>query len=773
MSAVAKIWRFIHAVRFSLLFTALFAVLAISNDQVRDLLWILAEAKVTKDFEREYKVTLLFVSALFMCWNAFQWASYALYWRHTASDTLAEWEARLEEWGPRVLGVVPLVALAVGFGVARAHHESTGVASVRDWLLGLALVSAILSVLTFLFFIVIRARFMRDWRGRRDAAVAALRAKDPSNRGKALPLAQLNEGIRLQMLLYVLSAGLVVLGLTLWPVDTAHFLGSMTLLLLWLGGMIGVFTVLGYTSDRFGVPVVGALMGLAILFSLEGWNDNHGLRTVDESVLLPDRSPYPGASPDSSELDRAVAEWLEKRVREAPDASRFTEDNPFPVFIASAEGGGIRAGFWTGYVLARLQDRFPKLSNHLLAISSVSGGSLGAGVFTSTLASVKGQKEERGSGEDFSQAHETYFSRGFLSPVLGGFLFSDLLQRFVPVAIPYLDRARAFEEGLEAAASESWGRENTPMTRAVNALYTGPASEWPPLLLLNTTRVETGQWGMVTPFALPRDIFADTVDLSCLAARIPLSTGIHLTARFPLVSPAGLVNPDDTCAGLPKTRQRYVDGGYYDNSGVRASSRLARVVRRVALERKLPIRIAFLHFSNNPKQGDFYEPHVEAGRICGIPPRPPDPNQGAPRYSYFMGDTLSPIRAMLNVQGTSGDTHLWDFAQEALEGCREPNESSLFLRFRVPPSETDLPLGWALASISKAEMRAAINGCSLIGPTQIQREVERRYNDADTDDDIKGNKDGTTTCESVKWVGELLGYPPAPGAPPYAGTGGP
>jgi len=93
---------------------------------------------------------------------------------------------------------------------------------------------------------------------------------------------------------------------------------------------------------------------------------------------------------------------------------------PYPVFIVSAEGGGIRAAFWTAGLLCAIQDEEPGFANHVLGISGVSGGSLGAATFAALVAenpacrtrrAPKRRRQwpfaaprRRGSGQGFSVA---------------------------------------------------------------------------------------------------------------------------------------------------------------------------------------------------------------------------------------------------------------------------------------------------------------------------------------------------------------------------------
>src|SRR5262249_39717770 len=75
-------------------------------------------------------------------------------------------------------------------------------------------------------------------------------------------------------------------------------------------------------------------------------------------------------------------QWYDKRE----DREHFAEKGkPYPVYIVAAEGGGMYAGYHVASFLGRMQDFCPNFAEHTFAVSSVSGGSLGAGVFA-TLA---------------------------------------------------------------------------------------------------------------------------------------------------------------------------------------------------------------------------------------------------------------------------------------------------------------------------------------------------------------------------------------------------
>ena len=108
-----------------------------------------------------------------------------------------------------------------------------------------------------------------------------------------------------------------------------------------------------------------------------------------------------------------------------------------PLYIVATEGGGIRAAYWTATVLGGIQDANPNFAPHLFAISGVSGGSLGAAVFSALLA-------EPNPGL-FKEKANLILGQDFLSPTLAAMLYPDLFQRFIPYPIAYFDRARSLE----------------------------------------------------------------------------------------------------------------------------------------------------------------------------------------------------------------------------------------------------------------------------------------------------------------------------------------
>jgi hypothetical protein len=149
------------------------------------------------------------------------------------------------------------------------------------------------------------------------------------------------------------------------------------------------------------------------------------------------------AKDDLAPIGAAFEQWHMLPSAQSPDREP-------PCIIVAAEGDGIRAVLWPALVLGTLQDSSlerrkgqPDFASHVLAISGVSGGSVGAAVFAALCA------EQRESGKLRERA-ATICGSDPRAPTLGALLYSDFVQRFLPVAfLP--DRAAAFEHSWERA----------------------------------------------------------------------------------------------------------------------------------------------------------------------------------------------------------------------------------------------------------------------------------------------------------------------------------
>src|SRR5262249_53165355 len=151
---------------------------------------------------------------------------------------------------------------------------------------------------------------------------------------------------------------------------------------------------------------------------------------------------------------------------------------------------------------------------------------------------------------------------------VGAFLYRDLVQQFLPFPIEKFDRAHALEDAFARAWDAQHGPDDERFAQSFYALWTDFPGKATPALLLNTTRVATGEPMVISNLALKPGQFGQLQTLSSLDASLApsLAAAVGLSARFPLLTPAGTILTPDAPDRRPK--QRYVDGGYFDNSGL-------------------------------------------------------------------------------------------------------------------------------------------------------------------------------------------------------------
>ncbi len=444
------------------------------------------------------------------------------------------------------------------------------------------------------------------------------------------------------------------------PVMVPQMIGAFVILLLFTVCVVGFVVNFSMISMRYKVPTISVLLLLAALFSIADWTDNHTVRTVENSnpQLYEDAQRY------------AVVEF-EKWLASRRNRSEYKDG--FPVYIVAAQGGGSYAAYQTAIFLARLQDSCPQFRHHLFAISSVSGGSIGAATFAAALKALDRQildiapdaaaaKHETLSARDdacpritdhldgaevlddpdkpgpLEAAVRKALQNDFLTPLLAAALFPDFTQRFLPIAVGPFDRARALEYTLEAGGRSFLKTQGRPLTPDDNAFESSVLDLWNaneliPALLMNTTDVESGRRFLIAPFRMAtsrsRTELGDVVDYQYWNGLAPegrqsrdlrLSTASFISARFPWITPAATI---DHAQNSKVTKLKLVDGGYVDNSGVETALDLKTLLERVPADANVKLNLIVLSGGDYPV-----------------------------RKHFALGETLEPIRALLNTRAS-------------------------------------------------------------------------------------------------------------------------
>jgi hypothetical protein len=272
---------------------------------------------------------------------------------------------------------------------------------------------------------------------------------------------------------------------------------------------------------------------------------------------------------------------------------------PVQPIIVAVSGGATRAGLWGAAVLDRALQAQQQDGAALFAVSSVSGGSLGA-AGAMTLLSLE-RLPCRAKGLALLQPTENPtvpLAGDALGPLLGGWLLDDIPRSaFDPIAAFIRsitgqrpnggDSAEAIERGFE----DLWGevrRKLAPKDAPgwdqpfLSLFYTDRAGTYRkgmPLWFANGTDATTGNRVITTPIAAPdgRESrlpwpFRGSRDFHTLmGGDVSIATAINNTARFPYLEPFGEM------LSLRTNKQvgSLVDGGYFENEGLQTALDLA------------------------------------------------------------------------------------------------------------------------------------------------------------------------------------------------------
>jgi hypothetical protein len=313
----------------------------------------------------------------------------------------------------------------------------------------------------------------------------------------------------------ILLVGLILIFRS--PLDIWPSLGRAPMFPVLVGAWLPLLTVFGYAAHRSRLPVLAAFI---LLMTFVG-NWMTGLHDVRLAVQTGATGPLEARQ---VKLIEALGWW-----RKANGCSEKLGEscNKRPIIVA-AEGGASRAGFFTGSLLAQIEDLSIKadpktpFSRQLFAVSTVSGSSLGLAVFAALLDDSQGEAWPRPVAEP--KANALWFRSGRAlgvggtneEPLPNDPSRKDILQQilagdFVTPTIAALsldlwapwharfysggDRTYFLERTWEQRYSGSYGtagKARQGLDRPLSSLAPN-AGHWRPLLIFNGASITTGK----------------------------------------------------------------------------------------------------------------------------------------------------------------------------------------------------------------------------------------------------------------------------------------
>jgi hypothetical protein len=548
------------------------------------------------------------------------------------------------------------------------------------------------------------------------------------------------------------------------PINASRVVGSVGLINLAAAAFAGLFFLLALASNRHRppaallwlglqrLPVVTLLLAWSILAAITAPRDLNTVR------LLARTEAGPGPL-----LEDAFQAWLSAqpeftRVGSGFGTRKDVASHAVPLVLVASHGGGIRAAYWTALVMdcvvgvsvASTGQNADWLLDHpgstcsdrrrtpaaartaagrVFLASGVSGGAVGLVAYAQEML-----KDGVGNGEWVDRR----LGKDFLSPSVGWGLFHDLPNTFLGLSPDALggcrlvlrsqcvtwDRAAILEDAFDGdmdaskhllrgtwddrASSDS---ETAAKARAV-PLIVGNASTPAAGLRILVSAADLGiwpegyNWNPLNGLSIPRPVAAaaDVADMLCSTYDMRLSTAAFLSARFPLVSPAGRirgncqVTPGESfphfrdsmsdyhsaCAtGDTYCEVQIVDGGYVDNSGLFTIALLWPELRRLiarqnALTPATPIAVVVVDIDSHYQDEVAFRQPSAAGL-----------------------QTLVPVKTFLGAGAALENAALGAVLQAHPVNC------FLTIAPQLRPG-LSAPLGWALSVANRAELRAGL-----------------------------------------------------------------
>ncbi len=447
------------------------------------------------------------------------------------------------------------------------------------------------------------------------------------------------------------------------------------------------------SQSTLGFVLMGVLLGFLIAAALSFFVDRYRISVVVSLLLLTTICAYLGGTTENYFYSEPAAS--DQRNRALTPAEVLRNRGNSPIIVVSAAGGGIQATAWTAQVLAGLradEQTGSKFAQEVTVLSGVSGGSVGVMFFLGTYKEVWGHETLPSQIVDNAMGSS-------LMDVAAGALYSDLHHFFLPFPTwsswsKDRDRGWALERSFAERAGRSPGPRLLDLAPAVKAGF--------PVVIFNSTLSEQGlpvvfsNSKFPSPDASPetrRNITSFENDLF-LDTRI--ETAARMSATFPFVSPAA--RPTQL-----RSRDAYLDGGYFDNSGLYSlMAWLEEAQEQPKTPKSEPDDMRLLEDKTtplNPGVNDLRR--VLLIQISAFP-EPPSSSPSAADMPWYKQFWL-PLEAVMKVRETGQGVRVSYEVPIQLKSLASFDIERAEFRYKPSPrcSLEDPPLSWHLSEFEK------------------------------------------------------------------------
>ena len=498
---------------------------------------------------------------------------------------------------------------------------------------------------------------------------------------------------------------------------------ASTVILLQKGGAPEAFWIVGIPY----APVTALLLISAVVAGTRS-NSVHDIRAYEHA---PDHETVTAA--DRPTIEELFQTWLEDDEDCAKEATgNDGSDSPLevrPMLLYAAEGGGVRAAYWTAKVVDRIgaprstEGDVPVagICRSAFLSSGASGGSVGLtiasvsplGMATDAVKKIAGPQSLAAASDGLVLRDTLFAATGVPLPSVGG-----------PDEPDWADRATLIEQ--------SWERSTN-----LEQPFLRSHSDWtwsaPGALVVNSTSTTTSCRTLISQIQVvstpgvctsgaeqPEEgavSAANSTDLAACTGQLRSTTAALLTARFPYVTPSGVVDCKDE-------RLQVVDGGYAENFGVGTVVDLApqlmelvRAHNTCALAASIddhpgcpqttasmPLVAPMLVYFDNGTGSDLAVQPASLNLEVLVPPVT---ILTAKRELYAARSQLARASNLLATD------QLWDQtaarSDEASQVVDEIRKNPVVIVFQATKPQVAGPLGWVLSEASMRSMDSALS----------------------------------------------------------------
>lgn len=224
-------------------------------------------------------------------------------------------------------------------------------------------------------------------------------------------------------------------------------------------------------------------------------------------------------------------------------------------FIIGSYGGGLKANSWNLILLTEILRKQENFLDSTLCISGVSGGAIGIANLTSMIQRLDIKKDT----EEWDSIVERIGTSNMLSVDVNGIFLKDLIFKMFPFNLYNNARDRAYD--AMKIYSEFTGENGAGLDISMKEYYKNvfDSCGYYPAIIFNTTPTKS-KFGVACSVdgIVGFPISIDILDKNSKGESLTFWGAASTTNRFPVASPAARI----------EKKGYFVDGGYFDNSGL-------------------------------------------------------------------------------------------------------------------------------------------------------------------------------------------------------------